>query len=211
MRLILKTSMAALILVLGGTTVETYAQRCGGDLTYFLRNTKGEIIEGEKIELKLVRQSRLEGHPFTFYPQDSITYNGDRFLGPGHLVRYPIEETLTKQVQPSERTEWVKVFRIKTGCGLPFIEAAFEYENQMMVIRFHNIPAETNFFVDSVPFQQGTFEIDFKSEMSLKNQKLNREGIKSKEGKYVLRGSADFGYLVSAENWIKLTAYKRRK
>lgn len=53
--------------------------------------------------------------------------------------------------------------------------------------------------------------MDFKSDMSLKHQKLNREGLKSKDGNNFLRGAAQFGLLVSAENWIRTTGQKRRK
>ena len=61
------------------------------------------------------------------------------------------------------------------------------------------------FFLDSLPFQEGTFEIDFKSDMYLKSVKLNREGLRGKEGKYFHRGTAKFGHLVAAENWTKIT------
>jgi hypothetical protein len=67
------------------------------------------------------------------------------------------------------------------------------------------MPPETNFFLDSLPFQEGTFEIDFKSDMYLKSMKLNREGLRGKEGQYFQRGTARHGFLVAAENWTKIT------
>ncbi len=205
MKLILKASIAALILVLGGTTVKTYAQRCGGDLTYFLRNTKGEIIDEEKIDLRYVQNSGA------YYPKDLITFTGGQVLGSVYLGRYGIDQTVINPEKRSERTDWVKILRFTTACGKSLIEIELEHENQIMLIRFLNIPAETNFFVDSIPFQAGTFEMDFKSDMSLKHQKLNREGLRSKVGNNFLRSTAEFGLLVSAENWIRTTAQKRRK
>ena len=205
MKLILKASLAALILVLAGTTVNTYAQRCGGDLTYFLRNTKGELIDEEKIDLRYVQNFGA------YYPKDLITHPTYQVLGSVYLVREVIDETRINPEKRSERTEWVKILRVSTGCGKSLIEVELEHENQMMVIRFLNIPAETNFCVDSIPFQAGTFEMDFKSDMRLKYQKLNREGLTSKAGNNFLRGTARTGLLVAAENWIRTTDQKLRK
>lgn len=100
----------------------------------------------------------------------------------------------------------MKVLRFQTGCGQRLIEAELEYENQVMVIRFRHVPAEIDFFVDSLSFQEGTFEIDLKDDMALKDQKVNREGLKSKSAKTFLRDTARLGYLVAAENWMKVTA-----
>lgn len=195
MNILLKVSfIAALILIFGGNSVQTYAQRCGGDFRYFLRDEKGALIDGEKIHLKYLRENPGAG--------DSVTQADDRLLNYNHMGRYPVAGNV---IQPDERTQWVKVLWAGTRCGVRLIEAALEQENQIMVLRFHNLPAETNFFIDSVPFQEGTFEIDFKSDMTLKNQKLNREGLRNKQGEYFLRGTAEFGLLVSADNWIKTT------
>ena len=179
MNFLLKASTsAALILILGGTAAQTYAQRCGGDFVYVLRNQKGELIDDkEKVDARQMSEMV-------------------------HLVKFPIDE---KVVSPDEHAEWVKVLRIQTQCGRRFAEAELEYENQKMVLRFLNMPPETNFFLDSLPFQEGTFEIDFKSDMYLKNQKLNRDGLRHTGGKYFQRGTAKTGLLVAAENWTKTT------
>jgi hypothetical protein len=205
MNLILKASIAALILLLAGTTVNTYAQRCGGDVTYFLRNTKGEIIDEEKIDFRYVQNSGA------YYPKDLITYPTGQVLGSVYLARDVIDQTGIDPEKRSERTEWIKILRVDTGCGKSLIEVELEHENQIMVLRFLNLPAETNFCIDSIPFQAGTFEMDFKRDMSLKYQKLNREGLRSKAGTNFLRGTARVGLLVSAENWIRTTDQKRRK
>ena len=196
MNILLKAStVAALLLIFGGTTVQIYAQRCGGDFVYWVRDQNGDLIaDKEKLEMKYQRP-----HPTTGEP---VTKVGEELFGPVHLVKHPIEENV---VTPDERTEWVKVLRIQTQCGLRFAEVGLEYANQKMVLRFLNMPPETNFFLDSLPFQEGTFEIDFKSDMYLKSVKLNREGLRGKEGKHFQRGTARHGLLVAAENWTKIT------
>ena len=195
MNIVRKVSfIAALILIFGGNSGQTYAQRCGGDFRYFLRDEKGALVAGETIHLKYLRENRTAG--------DSVTPAEDRVLSYSHMVRYPVAGNV---IQPDASTQWVRVLWAETRCGVRLIEAALEHENKIMVLRFHNLPAETNFFIDSLPFQEGTFEIDFKSDMGLKYQKLNREGLRSKEGEYFLRSTAKFGFIVSADNWIKTT------
>lgn len=97
--------------------------------------------------------------------------------------------------------ESIKTVFIQTHCGVSLAEVRLQIESRVMLLRFHNLPAETNFFVDSLPFQEGTFEIDFKDDMSLGSQEFNRAGLKDKDGKLLLHGIAQSGYLVSAKNW----------
>lgn len=185
-------SIAAFIVMLSAIPVTSYAQRCGGDLTYFPRNIKGEIMDEEKIDLTYVQNSKA------YFPKDLITHDGGQTLGSVYLGR------------EKQNDDWVKILRFSTGCGVAFIEIELEHEDQSMLIRFLNIPAEMNFFVDSIPFQRGTYEMDFKSDMSFKFQKLNRDGLTSKAGNNFLRGAAQIGHVVSAENWIRSADQKRR-
>lgn len=195
MNILLKAStIAALLLIIGGTTSQTYGQRCGGDFVYWVRDQNGDLIDDKnKLEMKYVRSNPTTG--------GEVTKVSEELLGLVNLVKHAIDENV---VTPDERTEWMKVLRIQTHCGLRFAEVALEYENHKMVLRFHNMPPETNFFLDSLPFQDGTFEIDFQSDMSLKSVKLNREGLRGKEGKYFHRGVAKTQLLVAAENWNKI-------
>ena len=194
MNIVLKAFLLiALTLMLSGSIARTSVQRCGGDLRYILRNEKGEIIDTEKISLRYMR------------------INGGEPVTSDHaIVRQRIDESLLGPDNGEERTDSIKILFIKSGCGLRLVEVELEYENLVMALRLHNVPAETNFLVDSVPFSKGTYEIDFKGEMRLESLKLNREGVRDNEGKYLWRGTAKAGYLVSAENWIKIRAEKRR-
>jgi hypothetical protein len=175
--------MAALILLSVGYSEHAYAQRCGGDLTYIVRNKKEEIIDADIVNIKYVRKA---------------------------LTRW--DEPVNYPVQPWNYVERdsIKGLEIETGCGVYLAEIALEYEGRMMLLRFHNIPEEKNFLVDSVAFKEGTYEIDFKNDFYLKGQKLNREGLMSKEGKYVLRDIARVGRLVSAKNWKRISSKRRR-
>jgi hypothetical protein len=207
MNSILKASfIAALILLLGGDTTQTYAQRCGGSVTYIVRNKKGEIIDTEKVNLRLIRKIPIGGEP--------VTYTGDQLHigGVDSIIRLRIEERLLEPDEGDERVDSIKVLLIKTGCGMHLVEVALEYKSRIMLLRFHNIPGDLNFYVDSVPFREGTYEIDFKGDLELKGPKLNREGLRSKGGKYVLlvRDYAQAGRLVAAKNWRRTSSKRAR-
>jgi hypothetical protein len=178
---LLKDSFIAVLILLSGCSEHIYAQRCGGDLSYIVRNKKGEIIDAEKAGLKYIR---------------TVIYKG--------------EEPITNYGYPWKHIDSAKMLNIKTYCGMYLAEIALEYEGRMMLLRFHNIPAELNFYIDSVPFEEGIYEIDFKSDMELKGQTLNREGLRSKEGKYMLRAYAQAGRLVSAKNWKRTNSKRGR-
>ena len=62
MNILLKAStVAALLLIFGGTTVQIYAQRCNGDFVYWVRDQKGELIDDkEKLDMKY---RRYDLHP----------------------------------------------------------------------------------------------------------------------------------------------------
>jgi hypothetical protein len=167
--------IAALILLLGGCSEQIYAQRCGGDVSYIVRNESGEIIDPEEVGLKFVRVK--------------ITNSSTE-----PVIEYENENSVRD-------VDSIKTVRFPTGCGVYLAEVALEIEGRLMLLRFHHIPMELNFFIDSLPFQEGTFEIDFKSNTRLEGMELNREGLKCKEGKCVLRDVAQAGYLVSATNW----------
>ncbi len=166
--------IAVLLLLLGGCLGPTYAQRCGGDVNYIVRNESGVIADPEEVGLKFVRVT-LDNSP-----KPAIEYG----------KTYPVRDIHS-----------LKTVRFPTGCGVYLAEVALEVEGRLMLLRFHHIPMELNFFVDSLPFQEGTFEIDFKSSMELGGMELNCEGLKGKDGKLVLRDIARAGRLVSATNW----------
>jgi len=111
-------------------------------------------------------------------------------------IEYGIKESVAG-------VESIKAVGFQTHCGKRLVEVVLQIESRVMLLRFHNLPAETNFFVDSLPFQEGTFEIDFKGEMRLAGQELNREGLRDKDGNLLLGGTARVGYLVAANSWKK--------
>lgn len=172
------TFIVALILLLGGCSEQIYAQRCGGNLTLIMRNENGKITDPGKLGLKYIRvKKRIDSTEL--------------------VTDYAIKDSV-------QDVDTIKVIYLDTSCWeYLLVEIAFEIEDRTMLLRFHNFPMELNVFVDSLPFQEGTFEIDFKWDLALKGQELNRKGLKDKDGKRVLREKARAGYLVSANNWIR--------
>jgi len=178
MKLLKAAFLVSLILVIGGCSEQIYAQRCGGDVSYIVRDGSGAInaLNGPgTVRLKFIR------------------------INPSNNSTEPVSESGKKN--SAGDTDPVKIVRVKTGCGLALAEVGLEIEGRVMLLRFYNLPGETNFYVDSLPFQEGTFEIDFKRQMGLGNQELNREGLRDTDGRLFLRGTAHAGYLVSANNW----------
>ena len=172
--------IAALMLILSGGLEQTFAQRCAGHLRYIIRNERGEIIDIEKVELKYIRRFMNDA------PSPLPNNEGPRYEG-GY-----------DSVQPLD---------VKTECGLNLAEVALKYEGHTMLLRFHNIPPELAFFVDSVPFREGTYEIDFKSRYAenLRGVRLNRAGLRSKGGNIcyaVLRNQACSFYRETGEECV---------
>jgi hypothetical protein len=179
---LLKNSfVAAMMLILSGCLEQTFAQRCAGDISYIIRNERGEIIDAETVELQYIRRFEHNGME---------SFAG--FRSPTYAQDY----------------DAVKMLEFQTRCGLDLAEVALKYEGHTMLLRFHNIPAELNFFVDSVPFREGTYEIDFKnrSGYTLTGVTLNRKGLRSKGEKYLLHRIAELGLLVSSENWRRMNS-----
>jgi hypothetical protein len=91
----------------------------------------------------------------------------------------------------SVRTVW-----FPTLCGLRLFEVRLEIEGRVMLLQFHNIPMDLDLIVDSLPFQEGTYQIDFKDDRTLEGLELNRKGL-TKGGNLLLSGRV----VVSGNNW----------
>ena len=170
--------IAALMLILSGCLERTSAQKCAGDISYVIRNGQGEIIDAEKVELKYLRRFTMRGR--------------ESFLG-------------FKAPTYAREHDSLKMLKFQTRCGLDLAEVKLKYEGHNMLLRFHNIPQEMNFVVDSVPFGEGTYEINFKNRWAetIEGVTLNREGLRSNGEKSLLGSIAEAGLLVSSENWRK--------
>lgn len=177
-----RSFFATLILLIGGCAAQIHAQRCGGDVRYIVREESGAITaltDPTNLSIKFVR---VNGGDYTakhFRDSGSSGFVSD--------------------------SEPIRIIRIQTGCGHLSAEVGLELAGKLMLLRFRNLPGELNFFVDSLPFQEGTFEIDFKDDMGLKHLELNWEGVKDKDGKLWLHGTAQSRGLVSVNNWKRVT------
>lgn len=179
--------LGALVLLLSALSAHVYAQRCAGHLLLVLRDKEGTIMDTQNVRLRYLKNGP------SIYEDDQIS------LQSAQLIRYKFEERMGGPDKPSDRSDSIKVLRIFTGCGIKLVEAALEYDNQHMLLRFRNVPAELDFFVDSVPFRRGTYEIDFSDDMKLKGNKLE-QSLEYKHNQ-IMR----FELVVSQVNWKKLS------
>lgn len=171
--------MTALVFLMSLGSGQIYAQRCAGWVRYIVRDENGRITDPETAGLKFVRIGSHE---------------------------YGIKASVAGiESESVARIDLIKTVGFETYCGLRLVEVMLQIERREMLLRFHNLPADTNFYVDSLPFQEGTFEIDFKRDIRLEGQELNREGLRDKDGNLLFRGTARAGYLVSANNWKRTT------
>lgn len=172
----------ALILLIAGCSEQIHAQRCNGDLRFIVRDESGAFADPENVGFNFVRTKR------------------------GNSSTEPVIEAEPGSNYVLYEFDSIKTVIFETGCGKLLAEMVLQIGSRVMLLRLHNLPAETNFFVDSLPFQEGRFEIDFHGDKRLEGQELNREGLRDKDGKLLLSGTARAGYLVSANNWKKRTA-----
>ncbi|MEQ1763434.1 MAG: hypothetical protein ABL984_09850 [Pyrinomonadaceae bacterium] len=151
------------------------AQYCGGRLQYLVRGNSGEVIDA--LDVKIVRSAitrpgeastpvttRVRGTTLgklSTTQQEKITKNR-------HLMYYldatlaPTEGDLKYAKPDNTETVNVSTFGIAMGCGSPLAELSLEYNGKTMNLRFRNI-VEFDGYIDSVPFQAGTFEADIQT------------------------------------------------
>jgi len=131
-----------------GSASVVYSQRCGGTLDYLVRDEKGELLSADLVEAKVLE---------IMLPSGAHATNLEFYL-PSYLhtsVRY----ARTTEYSKEDLERAPKSLRFRTGCGVQLIKVALEYRNKRMVLVFRNVPSEANFYVDSLPFQAGKFEI----------------------------------------------------
>ena len=109
-----------------------YGQRCGGSIDYIVRNEAGEIIDPT---LLLIKTDRIALGTIYLNHEGAIGQFGDREI------------------------KTVKTVHIRTGCGGSF-KVELKYKGEIMKLIFHHVP-ELNFYVDSIAFRPGAYEIEF--------------------------------------------------
>jgi hypothetical protein len=128
-----------------GLASVAYPQRCGGTLDYLIRDEKGKLLSADQVRAGLAEIERGILYPNISRPSyllSSVRYAPN--------TEYPMEEL--------ERAP--KSLQFKTGCKTRLKSVALTYRNQVMILVFRNVPVEANFYVDSLPFQAGMFEIE---------------------------------------------------
>jgi hypothetical protein len=162
-------------------------QRCGGTLDYLIRDEKGKLLSADQIRAEVAESGRSIVFPNLSRPSyllSSVHYAPN--------TEYSIEEL--------ERAP--KSLQFKTGCMTRLNKVALLYRNQVMILAFMNVPAEANFYVDSLPFQAGGFEIECSPKSGshevlgrMSSEELDKDGDLKK-----LKGAK----VVSAKGWKKL-------
>lgn len=124
-------------------------QRCAGSVDYLIRDDKGEIISASQITVTVLPVEGYQNWGYGRHPYRSTRAFDSKSSSPGSNPRRELV---------SEPESLV----FGTGCNRPLISVKLESRKVTMVLQFKNIPSELNFYIDSLPFQEGEFEIDLK-------------------------------------------------
>jgi hypothetical protein len=124
-------------------------QRCAGSVDYLIRDNKGEIVSASKITITVLP---IKGYEDWGYGRHSYR----------STHAFDIKSHSRGSNPRGEMDSEPESLVFGTGCSRPLISVKLEYRKATMVLHFKNVPRESNFYVDSPPFQEGEFEIDLK-------------------------------------------------
>ena len=113
------------------------AQRCAGTLDYVVRDESGRIMSAANVSIVSVAYCAFQRMSNRF-PSAAISRHDE-----------------AERFDPAAET-----IMFSTECGKPFVHVELEYNGMRMYLVFKNVPSELNFYVDSLPFQEGRFQID---------------------------------------------------
>jgi hypothetical protein len=130
------------------------SQRCGGSLDYLIRDERGAIISASQIKVTVLPVAGEEDSSFGMTPYRSAR-------GYTYYHRSP-EDRTRNDIGPEPES-----LTFPTNCSRPLIDVKLEYRNMLMILHFKQVPDELNFFVDSMPFQEGEFEIKLRPKSEL--------------------------------------------
>lgn len=213
--------LAVVLTIVIGLPASVSAQYCGGKLEYIIRDKTGAIIDALDVRLENISASHPQidqiGINFLFYTLVRGTGNNDvyalqqekfrknkhnRFELVGKGMTDMSEENKAKHKPGNVESIDQSTFAIRMGCGLPFAEMTLKYGGDVMTLRFLNV-RELDGYIDSLPFQKGTFEVDIEAvykDYPNDKSKLNTIGLRSGNS-ILLPYYAKSGDLIAAENW----------
>lgn len=176
-------------------------QRCAGSIDYFLRDEKGEFIPASRVKIVSETVVSTPGVVKEYGARDGIItvnpYRSTRAFEPP-----PGRPARGGQSEVGEGPETLHLF---TACGWHLLVVKLEYGGAAMTLRFKNIPPDSNFYVDSLPFQEGEFVIDFRPEGEAEGAFRRLAGVElmsaEEKGKDVYLKELSESIVVSAKAW----------
>lgn len=204
-------------------TLTASAQYCGGTLEYVVRDQNGVIIDALDVRVislsayhpqidfnnsfpihTLIRGNTSQ-NTLSRSQKEAIKSRGhSRHSLAGRPMSDMTEENKARHKPGNIEDVDVSTFAIRMGCGLPFAELVLEYQRDVMHLRFHNV-RELDGFIDSLSFQNGTFDVDLElayRDYPQDKSRLNMVGLRSGNN-LLLPWHAKNGNLVAATNWKK--------
>lgn len=182
-----------------GSQVAADAQYCGGTLEYVVRDKNDRVMEASALEI-------LENKPSAAlaYVRKPSRANVEAYENRKLKKRNAAAEDHANRKPSNIEGMHVSTFAIRMGCGLPLLELTLKHEGEVMKLRFLNI-SEMDSALDSLPFQSGTFEIDFAKVYAgypTDKSNFNMKGLES-GGEIFLPWHAKGSALIDSKNWRK--------
>jgi hypothetical protein len=173
-----------------GSTSVAYRQCCCATLDYLVRDEKGKLLSADRVKAEVLEKVWGNGGD-----------SGDlRFHLPSYLLS-SVHNAGNTGYSMEELERAPKSLQFETGCVTRLIKVALEYRDQRMILSFRNTPFETTFYVDSLPFQAGEFEIECSRRGSGEILgKLSSKDLDNEKDLKKLKGAA----VVSAKQWKKV-------
>jgi hypothetical protein len=194
--------IVALVLITTVFQIPASAQYCGGTLQYVVRDKEDRVMDAANVEV-------IENGP------RPAAFASIRPPSGANIAAYEQQKLRGKmKADPQDHSGrkpgniegmHVSTFQIRMGCGLPLLELSLKLDGDVMNLRFVNI-SEMDSILDSLPFQSGTFEIDFSNVYDgypTDKSAFNTTGLKSGD-EIFLPWHAKGHALIHSKNWRKV-------
>lgn len=177
------------------------AQYCGGTLEYVVRDKKNRLIDATAVEV-------IENGP-------APAFASIRQANPATVENYKLKKLDRAKTDSPSSSRLAKpytfeglpvsTFVIRMGCRLDLLELSLKLDGEVMKLRFVNI-RELDSVLDSLQFQNGTFEIDLEEVFipyPVDKSNFDLNGLKSGEELF-LPWHGKTRTLIAARNWKRV-------
>jgi hypothetical protein len=194
-------------LVIFAAHLSVSGQYCGGMLEYVVRDQKNLIIDAKSVE---IFKHTFPADGFYLMPPSSGAIKdyelrktrGEKGVPASQLSKADLESEKSYRKPRNIESLHLSTIAIRMGCGLQLVELSLKYDGDLMKLRFVNV-REMDAVLDSVPFQSGTFEIDFDRVYNgypTDKSNFNLEGLRSGD-EFFLPWHARGNALIDSKNW----------